>query len=52
VIWDINSFDQWGVQLGKRLASELEGAVAKPGGKPDPEAIAGALARLRQLRRA
>jgi glucose-6-phosphate isomerase len=52
VIWDINSFDQWGVQLGKRLASELEGAVAKAGGKPDPEAIGGALARLRQLRRA
>ena len=23
VIWDVNSFDQWGVQLGKRLASEL-----------------------------
>jgi glucose-6-phosphate isomerase len=51
VIWDINSFDQWGVQLGKKLASELEGAVAKPGGKPDPEAIGGALGRLRQLRR-
>ena len=29
VIWDINSFDQWGVELGKQLASkilpELEG---------------------------
>jgi glucose-6-phosphate isomerase len=23
VIWDVNSFDQWGVQLGKRLASEV-----------------------------
>ncbi|WP_439100885.1 glucose-6-phosphate isomerase [Congregibacter sp.] len=23
VIWDINSFDQWGVELGKQLASEL-----------------------------
>lgn len=22
-IWNINSFDQWGVQLGKRLASEI-----------------------------
>ena len=22
-IWDINSFDQWGVELGKELASEL-----------------------------
>ena len=24
VIWDINSFDQWGVELGKKLAVELE----------------------------
>lgn len=23
VIWNINSFDQWGVQLGKRLATEI-----------------------------
>ncbi len=22
-IWNINSFDQWGVQLGKRLANEI-----------------------------
>ena len=29
VIWDVNSFDQWGVELGKQLATrilpELEG---------------------------
>jgi len=50
VIWDINSFDQWVVQLGKKLASELEGSVAKASGE-DPPAIGGALARLRQLRR-
>ncbi|HLK56963.1 MAG TPA: glucose-6-phosphate isomerase, partial [Chthonomonadaceae bacterium] len=29
IIWDINSFDQWGVELGKQLAKailpELEG---------------------------
>ena len=49
VIWDINSFDQWGVQLGKRLASQLEGALTKPSGE-DPAAIAGALARLRRWR--
>lgn len=24
VIWDINSFDQWGVELGKKLAENLE----------------------------
>ena len=32
VVWDVNSFDQWGVELGKRLATriaaELDGARA------------------------
>jgi glucose-6-phosphate isomerase len=22
-VWDINSFDQWGVELGKKLASDI-----------------------------
>ncbi len=34
VVWNINSFDQWGVELGKQLAKtilpELEGAAPKP----------------------
>jgi glucose-6-phosphate isomerase len=30
VIWGINSFDQWGVELGKHLASGLAGAVRSP----------------------
>jgi glucose-6-phosphate isomerase len=30
VIWGINSFDQWGVELGKLMASELQDAVARP----------------------
>ncbi len=34
-IWGINSFDQWGVELGKRLAKGLEAAVT------DPSAYAG-----------
>lgn len=29
-IWGINSFDQWGVELGKRLASGLADAVVDP----------------------
>ncbi len=41
VIWDINSFDQWGVELGKTLAgrvlAELEGG---PAGKHDPSTSA------------
>jgi glucose-6-phosphate isomerase len=52
VIWDVNSFDQWGVQLGKRLASELTSFVA--GERTDrrpPDSLAGALAALAGLTR-
>lgn len=34
VIWDINSFDQWGVELGKQQANDLAAAVA---GKEQPD---------------
>jgi glucose-6-phosphate isomerase len=30
-VWNINSFDQWGVELGKRLAVEIEREIAAPG---------------------
>ena len=30
VIWGINAFDQWGVELGKKLADSLAPAVASP----------------------
>ena len=33
-IWAINSFDQWGVELGKVLASHIIPQLAS---KPDPE---------------
>jgi glucose-6-phosphate isomerase len=32
VIWGINSFDQWGVELGKKLATGLIDAVQNPEG--------------------
>jgi glucose-6-phosphate isomerase len=32
VIWEINSFDQWGVELGKQLANEIYPLL-----KMDPE---------------
>jgi glucose-6-phosphate isomerase len=32
IIWGVNAFDQWGVELGKKLAGELAGAVANPDG--------------------
>jgi len=28
-IWNINSFDQWGVQLGKRLANEISQQIGE-----------------------
>lgn len=31
-VWDINSFDQWGVQLGKDLADDVRGQMR---GEPD-----------------
>jgi len=30
VIWDINSYDQWGVELGKQLAKAIEPEMAGP----------------------
>jgi glucose-6-phosphate isomerase len=36
VIWGINSFDQWGVELGKRLADQLLPSVRDPLGQPAP----------------
>jgi glucose-6-phosphate isomerase len=31
IIWNINSFDQWGVELGKQLAKVILPELAKPG---------------------
>ncbi|MBU6504763.1 MAG: glucose-6-phosphate isomerase [Betaproteobacteria bacterium] len=48
VLWDINAFDQWGVELGKQLArdllSELSGA---PGRAPHDASTSGLLAYVR-----
>jgi glucose-6-phosphate isomerase len=52
VIWDVNSFDQWGVQLGKRLASEVTPFVAGTSAiDRAPPALIGALAALRATKR-
>jgi len=31
VVWGINSFDQWGVELGKQLARTIQAELAAPG---------------------
>jgi glucose-6-phosphate isomerase len=51
VVWDIDSFDQWGVELGKELAVRLAPAV--DGEQSDVEldpSTAALLMRIRQLR--
>jgi glucose-6-phosphate isomerase len=51
VIWGVNAFDQWGVELGKKLAGELAGAVANPdgfqGGDASTRGLLDAIARWR-----
>jgi glucose-6-phosphate isomerase len=30
ILWEINSFDQWGVELGKQLAKDIRAELASP----------------------
>lgn len=46
-LWGINSFDQWGVELGKVLAKDLEPRLASGDGEGLDGSTAGLLARLR-----
>lgn len=45
VLWGINAFDQWGVELGKQLAQRL----LSPGAVDDPELDASTRGHLRNL---
>jgi glucose-6-phosphate isomerase len=47
VIWGINSFDQWGVELGKVLAADLEPRLDSGDASGLDASTAGLLARLR-----
>ena len=50
LIWDINSFDQWGVEFGKRLAETLFEELGRAGAALGPDAATHALvAHLRAL---
>jgi glucose-6-phosphate isomerase len=48
-IWNINAFDQWGVELGKELATKLLPAV-EGGAAPADPSTAGLLAHLASLK--
>jgi glucose-6-phosphate isomerase len=51
-IWGINSFDQWGVELGKEMATDLLPMVEKGAADPGKDgSTSGLLARLGALRR-
>jgi glucose-6-phosphate isomerase len=53
VIWGINAFDQWGVELGKKLAERLAPAVRDPGsGHTGSPGLARLLEQLEKWRRA
>ncbi|MET0541149.1 MAG: glucose-6-phosphate isomerase [Variovorax sp.] len=47
-LWGINSFDQWGVELGKVLAKDIEPRLASGDASGLDASTAGLLARLRQ----
>jgi glucose-6-phosphate isomerase len=46
-VWGINSFDQWGVELGKALASDIESRLHSGDSAGLDASTAGLLARLR-----
>jgi len=51
VIWNINSFDQWGVELGKQLAKALLAKVeGETNGPPHDSSTQGLVAYFHQLR--
>jgi len=52
VVWGINSFDQWGVELGKKLAEQLAPAVKNPAEAHSvPAGVLKLLQRIDKLRR-
>jgi glucose-6-phosphate isomerase len=48
VVWGINAFDQWGVELGKKLATSIAPFVSGQG-VAGSASLVGTLARIRQI---
>jgi glucose-6-phosphate isomerase len=52
VVWGINAFDQWGVELGKKLTEQLAPAVEDPaGGHAAPPGVLKLLSTVERWRR-
>jgi glucose-6-phosphate isomerase len=52
VIWQVNSYDQWGVELGKQLGKEVLNVMAQPMSDIDSEKLsASSLALIRRYKR-
>ena len=49
VIWDINSFDQWGVEFGKRLAKQIYHQLGKGAALTQDDSTRALLAHLQAL---
>jgi glucose-6-phosphate isomerase len=47
LIWHINSFDQWGVELGKTMASQLQGELEGRAAKHHDSSTEALMARVR-----
>ncbi len=50
VIWGINAFDQWGVELGKKLADSLAPAIENPDGANVDPSLQGLLNHVKKWR--
>jgi glucose-6-phosphate isomerase len=51
VIWGINPFDQWGVELGKVMARQMDDVLAAGNTGSEPSAVAELAQEIRVLRR-
>jgi glucose-6-phosphate isomerase len=51
VIWQVNSYDQWGIELGKQLGNEVLNVMAQPMADIDSEKLsASTLALIRRYK--
>ena len=48
-LWNINSFDQWGVEAGKLLAGDVYGFLRHDKGQAVPESTAALLAKIEKM---